>query len=542
MPSLIDAINRTVDTEAARGQAHAAFLRYTASLQRALGDNIAFQTTLLETLVATGAGISTPTTHDAPVLDRGQCLEFAVGSIGRVLGPDFAEIDTFPTRVRLPDEPLMLVDRIVAIEGEPRSLTSGRVVTEHDILPGAWYLDAERIPTCIAVEAGQADLFLSGYLGIDLHTRGLASYRLLDAVVTFHRSLPGPGTVIRYDIHIDSFFRQGETYLFRFRFEGTVKGEPLLTMTDGCAGFFTAAEIAAGKGVVRTALDLRTRTGTQPDDEADLVPRGGGALDSRQLEALRGGDLAGCFGASFAGISLTDPLTIPGGQMRLVDRVTELDPNGGRFGVGLIRAEHDIVPDAWFLTCHFIDDQVMPGTLMYECCLHTLRIFLLRIGWVGEQSAVAWEPVPGVASRLKCRGQVTAATRRVTYEVTIKERGYRPEPYALVDALMYADGKPIVEIVDMSLQLTGATRAGLREMWRATGGFSPKPLSRKRRCSAPNRSSRSPTASHRRRSARAIASSIPSVSLPVCRGRRISFLTASFPLWDARRGRWSPAA
>ena len=68
-------------------------------------------------------------------------------------------------------------------------MTSGRVVTEHDILPGAWYLDCNRIPTCIAVEAGQADLFLSGWLGIDFETKGVACYRLLDAVVTFHRVL-----------------------------------------------------------------------------------------------------------------------------------------------------------------------------------------------------------------------------------------------------------------------------------------------------------------------------------------------------------------
>ena len=97
-------------------------------------------------------------------------------------------------------------------------------------LAGAWYLDAGRIPTCLAVESGQADLFLSGYLGIDLQTRGLAVYRLLDAAVTFHRGLPGPGEVIRYGIRIDRFFCQGETHLFRFRFEGTVNGEPLLTM------------------------------------------------------------------------------------------------------------------------------------------------------------------------------------------------------------------------------------------------------------------------------------------------------------------------
>ena len=96
-----------------------------------------------------------------------RCLEFAVGSIASVLGEDYAPVDSFPTRVPLPDEPLMLVDRILAVEGEPRSLGRGRVITEHDVLPGAWYLDAGRIPTSVAVEAGQADLFLSGYLGID---------------------------------------------------------------------------------------------------------------------------------------------------------------------------------------------------------------------------------------------------------------------------------------------------------------------------------------------------------------------------------------
>jgi 3-hydroxymyristoyl/3-hydroxydecanoyl-(acyl carrier protein) dehydratase len=75
------------------------------------------------------------------------------------------------------------------------------------------------------------------------------------------------------------------------------------------------------------------------------------------------------------------------------------------------------------------------------------------------------EPVPGVASVLKCRGQVTAATRTVTYEVILKERGYRPEPYTLADALMYADGKLIVEITNMSLRLSGLTREIVAAYW-----------------------------------------------------------------------------
>ena len=403
------------------------------------------------------------------VFDREMCMEFACGSVGRMLGPAFAEADTFPTRVRLPDEPLMLVDRIVALEGEARSMSRGRVATEHDIQANAWYLDAGRIPTCIAVEAGQADLFLSGYLGIDFITRGLAVYRLLDAVVTFHRELPGPGETIHYDISIEHFFQQGETRFFRFRFDATVAGKPLLTMRDGCAGFFSAAELAAGRGIVHSRLDLRPRTGSRPDDWVELAPMATETYNAVQLDLLRAGDLAGCFGTPFAGLGLNRPLTIPGGRMRLVHRVTCLDPLGGRYGLGLIRAEADIHPDDWFLTCHFVDDRVMPGTLMYECCLHTLRIFLLRMGWVAEASGAAWEPVPGVASRLSCRGQVLETTRIVAYEVSIRELGYCPEPYAIVDALMYADNKAIVEITSMSVRLSGTTKEEIEALWRCQG-------------------------------------------------------------------------
>ena len=236
-------------------------------------------------------------------------------------------------------------------------------------------------------------------------------------------------------------------------------------MKNGCAGFFTAAELASGRGVVRTSLDTRPRSGIQPDDAAELPLIGKESYSAEQLDALRAGDPEGCFGSPFAGRRLPEGLRLPGGRMKLVDRVTHLDPKGGRFGIGIIRAEADIDPHAWFLTCHFVDDQVMPGTLMYECCLHTLRIYLLRLGWIADVEDVVCEPVPGVASVLKCRGQVTAATRTVTYEVILKERGYRPEPYALADALMYADGKLIVEITNMSVRLSGLTRERIAAGW-----------------------------------------------------------------------------
>ena len=145
-----------------------------------------------------------------------------------------------------------LHQEITELEGEPASMTRGRVVTEHDILPGAWYLDCGRIPTCIAVEAGQADLFLSGYLGIDFITKGLAVYRLLDAEVSFHDSLPLPGSVIRYDIKILRFMRQNDTWLFFFEFDGTVPdGHGLASACAANASCPVAA--ATAKPPTRTA-------------------------------------------------------------------------------------------------------------------------------------------------------------------------------------------------------------------------------------------------------------------------------------------------
>jgi len=481
LQEVVALLGRTAEVEAARGEAHAAYLRQSARLSEMYAHTAAL---LVEVEgkrppspgvatpgVPTAPGVATPGLVRAPTmppraLDRGGCLAFAVGKLADVLGPDFAPVDAFPTRVRLPDEPLMLVDRITAIEGEPRSMGPGRVVTEKDIAADDWYLDAGRMPTCIAVESGQADLFLSSYLGIDFTTRGEAVYRLLDAAVTFHAGLPGPGQTLRYDIRIDEFFAQGGTHLFRFRFDATADGSPLLTMRGGCAGFFTRDALAAGKGVVQTDLDRRPQAGTEPDDRAWLPPlTHTERYDAGQIDALRHGDLAAAFGPAFDGVVAPAGLRLPGGRMRLVHRVEALEPRGGRFGLGRVVAAMDVRSDDWFLTCHFPDDPVMPGTLMYECALHALRIYLLRLGWVADDAAGV-EPVPGVVSQLKCRGQVTESTKTMTTEVVVKERGYGPEPYVVADAILSVDGKASVEIRGLSLRLRGASEASVRRTWR----------------------------------------------------------------------------
>ncbi|MEE8495367.1 MAG: beta-ketoacyl synthase N-terminal-like domain-containing protein [Xanthomonadales bacterium] len=479
LTALIDQIQAT---EKAKTDTHEAFLRVSNGLTVTLTQALSMEMSLLQSgLVPVTMPVHDQRLAPTPIaFDRSQCMEFAIGSIGKVLGTEYADADRHPSRVRLPDEPLMLVDRILKVEGTRNSMGPGRVTTEHDVLAGAWYLDGGRIPTCIAVEAGQADLFLAAYLGIDHHTKGQAVYRLLDAKITFHGPLPRPGDTIRYDIRIDHFFRQDQTWLFRFGFEGTVSGRPVLTMTEGCAGFFTQAELDAGRGIVETSLERRSMPGKMPEDWLVLVPMHKESFDDDQIAALVNGDLQACFGSAFAGLGLKNAAGLPAGRMQLVHRILELDPTGGRFGIGQITGEADIQPDDWFLTCHFSDDPVMPGTLMYECCLHTLRVYLLRMGWVGEADEMVYEPVQGEISQLKCRGQVLAGTRSVQYRITLKEIGYQDDgtPFVLANALISADGRAIVQMNNMSVQLTGLSRVGLESLWagRNQGERSGKPL------------------------------------------------------------------
>ena len=459
-------------TEASRAtaEAHDMFLELCRDLAQVLAEGVDLQQRLAHKMTsqaAEPAGAADAGVKERPAVafDRDMCMEFAIGSAAKVLGPEFAQVDSYPVRVRLPDEPLMLVDRILSLEGEKASLSSGRLITEHDVHPGAWYLDGGKAPVCISVEAGQADLFMCAYLGIDLEVKGTRAYRLLDASVSFHRGLPEPGEVIRYEIEIEKFVRQGDTWLFFFHFDGFIGNDPLITMTDGCAGFFTEEEIRNSGGILLSDDEKVPTAGKRPEDWKDLVPMMRETYSSEQLDALRKGRPEDCFGALFKGVVIPEGLRLPGGRMHLIDRVKELDPSGGRYGMGRIQAEADIRPDDWFLTCHFVDDMVMPGTLMYECCAHTLRVFLQRMGWIINAPGAAYEPVVGTKAVLKCRGPVTPETSKVLYEVEIREIGYDPESYVIADANMYADDHFIVRFDGMSMRLSGASRDMIETFW-----------------------------------------------------------------------------
>ena len=58
---------------------------------------------------------------------------------------------------------------------------------------------------------------------------------------------------------------------------------------------------------------------------------------------------------------------LPLPPMLMLDRITLISNEGGKYGKGEIKAELDIRPDLWFFDCHFKGDPVMPGCLAPAC-------------------------------------------------------------------------------------------------------------------------------------------------------------------------------
>ncbi len=387
------------------------------------------------------------------VWDYADLREFAEGSIAKVFGEDYSIIDTYGRRVRLPMEPYLLVTRVTKLDAQAGVFRPCSMTTEYDVPHDAWYSMGGQVPWAVAVEAGQCDLLLISYLGIDFECKGERVYRLLDCTMTFLGEIAKAGETLRYDIRINSFARTGGTLLFFFEYDCYVKGKRILEMRGGCAGFFTDEELDAGRGIIRTEQEIEERSRIRPQSFAPLLSCERSSFERRDLVALAGGDKAACFGPAHDPKGRNPWLHFSTEAMLMLDRVVSVDPGGGPWGLGLVIAEKDLVPDHWYFPCHFKDDPVLAGSLMAEGCGQLLRFFILYMGLQTCTKDALFQPVPDRPQKVRCRGQVTPKHTLLTYRMEIKAVGTTPRPYALADVDIIVDDKVVVDFKDLGVLL-----------------------------------------------------------------------------------------
>jgi len=137
---------------------------------------------------------------------------------------------------------------------------------------------------------------------------------------------------------------------------------------------------------------------------------------------------------------------LPLGNMLMMDRIIDINSDGGPDGKGSVVAELDIRPDLWFFDCHFRDDPVMPGCLGLDALWQLCGFFLSWSGCKGKGRALG-------AGGVKFTGQILPTAKTVTYTLNMKRVILRRLSMVIADGTVAVDGRVIYTAEDLKVGL-----------------------------------------------------------------------------------------
>ena len=141
---------------------------------------------------------------------------------------------------------------------------------------------------------------------------------------------------------------------------------------------------------------------------------------------------------------------LPAPNMLMLDRITLISDEGGKYGKGQLVAELDITPDLWFFDCHFPTDPVMPGCLGLDALWQLTGFFLAWRGNLGRGRALG-------AGEVKFFGQVLPEAKKVTYRLDVSRIIERKLVMAISDGSVEVDGREIYSAKDLRVGLFTTT-------------------------------------------------------------------------------------
>jgi 3-hydroxyacyl-[acyl-carrier protein] dehydratase/trans-2-decenoyl-[acyl-carrier protein] isomerase len=149
------------------------------------------------------------------------------------------------------------------------------------------------------------------------------------------------------------------------------------------------------------------------------------------------------------GIGKLDGVTyprLPLPNMLMLDRITHLAADGGKYGRGVATAEFTANPDSWFFGCHFKDDPIMPGSLALDGLCQLLGFYLGWRGYKGKGRAFG-------IGEVKYRGEILPDAGSIAYRLDIRKIISSPVVMAI------ADGEVLVK--DEVVTTVKALRVGI---------------------------------------------------------------------------------
>ena len=351
------------------------------------------------------------------LLNEDQLVELTDGSVAKVFGPEYAEADTYPIRTRMPSPPYMFASRITKLTAKQGLLEPCMVEWEYDLPEDAWYVTHGLVPAFVSLESSHAMIVAFTYIGCDQLFKGELRYRAVDSQTTVYSDMPKAGEVLRGTVDIKSFSKLGKNIVINYEYNCYVGDRRAFKLT-ATSGFFPLSDIEKSKGVNPKAIFSKaTKSLNRPKFPLSCSKT---QFNEADIEAIQNGDLETCFGKGYAQ-TVVPGLYAP--KAKMLDRISELDPNGGAWGLGCVIGERDIIPSHWAFQAHFKNDPVMPGTLIVEGCEQLLKFYLY---YMGLQSQKNLRPtlIQNHQYSAKFRGEVKCERETLKYRLTCKKMDF----------------------------------------------------------------------------------------------------------------------
>lgn len=363
------------------------------------------------------------------IFNRWQLEEFAKGSIAKCFGPEFSVLDQRKTP-RIPNGRLLLIDRVIKISGQRKSLTSPASITsEFNVKKDAWFIQEKsgyEIPLSILMEiALQPCGILSAYLGTALIIPPENNiFRNLDGVIRIHSNPGLVGKTIVNNANLIKTTSSAGLFIQEYAFELSVDEQPFLS-GQSTFGYFTQQVMEKQSG-----LDI-------------------GEKRTPLVQSLNCSDNSKLVLANLTQINHKLSL---GGFFELLDEAG-LNLDGGRYGKGVIVGSKKIKGNEWFFENHFYQDPVMPGSLGVEVLMQCLRAYAEELSAQSNTHIKRLEISGEKALRWKYRGQVLPGNQLTHFEVHIKEHNTsRDQSNLVADADFWVDGIRIYAIENIAVR------------------------------------------------------------------------------------------
>ena len=361
------------------------------------------------------------------------------GDQGLAFGPEFAQYSA-QKATRPPDGGLLLVDRMMELDGERGVLDRGHYRTEYDSHADSWYyFDSANasMPNCVYMETSlQSALLLGYYLGPTL--------AMPDESISL-RNLGGTATVLReVDLRDKTITEQASllstslvpgSSLQSFSYVQSVDGEPYYE-GETLFGYFSDVAMAN-----QTGLDAGRYVPSWLESAAESAAAEGSPGPARRTVNVAG--------------RRADPAArlVSRGRFALLDDVVVVD-GGGKFGLGYLWASRAIDPSDWVFARHFRYDPVIPGSFGVEAVIQAMQEWLLDGGLGEGLDSPSFVLPAGVPFTWKYRGQFLPTDGSFTLEVHIKSLQRRRGRVRVIgEASMWKPGLRIYHMSGVATEL-----------------------------------------------------------------------------------------